>query len=164
MKTLAKSIITTAMTVALAAGIAKAAHSADRSKIETTLSTYEQALNNANTDKVMSLYTDDGVFMPQNYLPNVGKTAVRAAYEGIFKTIKLDIEFTVDEILQLSPGWAVARTRSEGSIIIKASGDKVPGNNQELFLLQKQNGGEWKIARYIFSTTNPPSQLNMAVS
>ena len=106
----------------------------------------------------MMLYADDGVFMPQHSAPNVGKEAIRAAYDGVFQAIKLDIEFTVDEILQVSPGWAFARTRSEGFVTINATGDKGPEANQELFVFQKQEDGDWKIARYIFSTINPPRQ------
>ncbi len=83
---------------------------------------------------------------------------VRAAYDGVFQAIKLNIEFTVNEVLQVAPDWAFARTRSEGFVTINATGDKGPEANQELFVLQKQDDGEWKIARYIFSTTNPPRQ------
>jgi ketosteroid isomerase-like protein len=91
-------------------------------------------------------------------VPNVGKEAIHAAYDGVFQTIKLDIEFTVDEIIQVAPDWAFARTRSEGFVTINATGDKGPEANQELFVFQKQDDDTWKIARYIFSTTNPPRQ------
>ena len=30
--------------------------------------------------------------------------------------------------------------------------------NQEVFLLHRENDGQWRFARYIFSTTNPPRQ------
>ncbi|MEE8059726.1 MAG: SgcJ/EcaC family oxidoreductase [Pseudomonadales bacterium] len=170
MKTLIKPLIAAAAATALLfAGIAAAAiafsagnaaadHHRDRTKIETVLSTYEKALNALDADTVMTLYADDGVFMPQHSAPNIGKEAVRAAYNGVFQAIKLDIEFTVDKILQVSPEWAFARTRSEGFVTINATGDKGPEANQELFVFQKQDDGEWKIAQYIFSTTNPPRQ------
>ena len=158
MKTPFKPLIAAAAALCLSAGIAAADHHADRTKIETLLSTYEQALNASDAAAVMTLYADDGVFMPQHSAPHVGKEAVRAAYDGVFEAIKLDIEFTVDEILQVSPHWAFARTRSEGLVTINATGDKGPEANQELFVLNKQEDSEWKIARYIFSTTNPPQQ------
>lgn len=157
MKTLTKPFIAAAAALALFAGVTAADH-ADRTKIETVLSTYETALNASDADTVMTLYADDGVFMPQHSAPNVGKEAVRAVYDGVFQVIKLDIEFTVDEVLQVAPDWAFARTRSEGFVTVNATGDKGPEANQELFILQKQDDGEWKIARYIFSTTNPPRQ------
>ena len=52
-------------------------------------------------------------------------------------------------------GWAFARMNSAGTTTIKATGDKVAEGNQELFTLRKVDG-VWKIARYGFSTTNPP--------
>ncbi len=156
MKILTKSLIAAAL--ALSAGIAAADYHADRTQIETVLSTYEKALNASDTDAVMMLYADHGVFMAQHRVPNVGGEAVRAAYDGAFQAIKLDIEFTVDEILQVGPEWAFVRTRSEGFVTINATGDKGPEANQELFVFQKQDDGKWKIARYIFSTTNPPRQ------
>ena len=158
MKSPLKPLIAVAVALCLSAGIAAADHHADRTKIEALLSTYEKALNASDAATVMTLYADDGVFMPQHSAPNVGKEAVRATYDGVFEAIKLDIEFTVDEILQVSPHWAFARTRSEGLVTINATGDKGPEANQELFVLQNQEDGEWKIARYIFSTTNPPQQ------
>jgi uncharacterized protein (TIGR02246 family) len=156
MKTLTKPLIAAAAFLSLSAGIATADHHADRTEIESVLSTYEKALNASDADAVMTLYVDDGVLMPQHSAPNVGKEAVRAAYDRVFQAIELDIEFTVDEILQVSPEWAFARTRSEGFVTVNATGDKGPEANQELFVFQKQGDGDWKIARYIFSTTNPP--------
>ena len=156
MKTLSNAIAAAALVSGAAS--AEAAQDFDRSKIEAVLSTYEKALNESSVDTVMTLYANDGVFMPQHSLPNVGKKAVHAAYNRVFQSIKLNIKFTIDEILQVSPGWAIARTRSAGFVTINATGDKGPEANQELFVFQKQESGEWKIARYIFSTTNPPRQ------
>ncbi len=155
MKTLTKTLTTVAAALALSAGVATADYHADRSKIETVLSTYEKALNASDTDTVMSLYADDGVFMAQHRAPNVGKEAVRAAYDGAFQAIKLDVVFTVDEVLQVAPEWAFARTRSTGFVTINVTGDKGPEANQELFVFHKQDDGKWQIAQYIFSTTIP---------
>lgn len=158
MKTLTKPIIISATALALSAAVAAADHHAERSKIETVLSTYEKALNASDTDTVLTLYADNGVFMAQHSAPNVGKDAVRTAYNAVFKAITLDVEFTITEIQQVSPEWAFALTVSEGFVTINATGDKQAEANQELFIFQKQDNGDWKIGRYIFSTTNPPRQ------
>jgi uncharacterized protein (TIGR02246 family) len=155
MKTLSNAIVAAALVSGASAAVA--AQDLDRTKIEAVLATYEKALNESSTDTVMTLYASDGVFMPQHSLPNVGKNAVRAAYSHVFEAIKLNIKFTIDEILQVSPEWAIARTRSAGFVTINATGDRGPEANQELFVFQKQESGDWKIARYIFSTTNPPA-------
>ena len=156
MKTFTIPIIAAAAALALSAGVASAEYHAEHTKIETVLSIYEEALNASDVDTVMTLYADDGVFMAQHSAPNVGAEAVRVAYDGVFQAITLNIEFTVDEIHQVSPDWAFARTRSEGFVTINATGDRGPEANQELFIFQKADDGSWKIARYVFSTTNPP--------
>ncbi|MCB1613726.1 MAG: SgcJ/EcaC family oxidoreductase [Lysobacterales bacterium] len=154
--------LTSALLVAgvasVSAGFAAEFPAGDRAAIETVLSRYESALNQADVESVLSLYAEDGVFMPQHSLPSVGKDAVRSAYEGVFNAISLEIAFTVDEVVQLAPTWAFARTRSEGFVSVHANGERAPEANQELFLLHKSPAGEWQIARYIFSTTNPPRQ------
>jgi len=132
-----------------------AAAAARDDKIVSVLRIYERALNGGDVDGVLRLYAEDGVFMPQHSPPQVGKDAVRAAYEKVFKAIDLNINFDILEIEILSDTWAFARTTSSGTTRINATGDKVPENNQELFVLKKQISGEWEIARYIFSTTNP---------
>ena len=55
----------------------------------------------------------------------------------------------------MADDWAFARTHSAGTTTINATGDQVVEGNQELFVLKKTDDGNWKIARYCFSTTNP---------
>src|SRR5437868_12716967 len=128
----------------------------EKTAITSLLSSYEAALNASNTAAVMPLYADDAVFMPPNNQPAVGAAAVRQAYEALFKAIKLDLKFTVAEVVQVAPDWAFARTNSAGTLTVNAAGAKSAEANQELFIFKKGADGAWKIARYSFSTTNPP--------
>ena len=125
-------------------------------KIETLLGQYEQALNASDTDQVMPLYAEDGVFMPQHSPSQVGAAAVRQAYDFVFANIKLNVVFDIQEIVLTSENWAIARTNSAGTVTVLATGDSGPEANQELFVFKKDHAGDWKIARYAFSTTNPP--------
>ena len=125
--------------------------------VAAVLAEYQDALNQSDTDAVMKLYASDGVFMPQHFPSSVGAVAVRKAYLAVFEAIKLRVEFKVAEVLQIAPDWAIARTNSAGTAKVNATGDGGPEANQELFVFQKINDA-WKIARYCFSTTNPPKQ------
>ncbi len=118
------------------------------------LSRYQDALNQSDTDAVMELYASDGVFMPQHSPSSIGLEAVRKAYEAVFQNIKLSVKFNAQEVVEISPNWVFARTNSAGTVNVHATGAGGPEANQELFLFQKI-GGDWKIARYCFSTTNP---------
>src|SRR5580698_200636 len=64
-------------------------------------------------------------------------------------------KFTIAEIVELGPGWALARTNSAGTTTDHATGKKSAEGNQELFIFEKDDDGAWKIARYSFSSTNP---------
>jgi uncharacterized protein (TIGR02246 family) len=129
---------------------------ADEKAIAATLGKYQDALNQSNTDAVMKLYAADGVFMPQNSPSSVGAQAVRKAYDAVFDAIKLTVKFDIVEVRQLAPEWAFARTNSAGRVKVNATGETSAEGNQELFVFQKI-ADTWKIARYCFSTTNPPA-------
>lgn len=159
MKSILRIILSAAAILSSLATVSAAAEDADTKAIRQQLLLYEKALNASDTDSVLKLYATDAVFMPQHSLPAVGRQAVRTAYDNVFKAIKLDIRFDVDEVQTLSSTWAYARTRSKGTVKVQGR-DLPPGAeaNQELFLLTKEADGQWRFARYIFSTTNPPAQ------
>ena len=127
---------------------------ANEKAVAAVLAQYQDALNQSDTDAVMKLYAPDGVFMPQNSSSSVGADEVRRAYDAVFKTIKLTVQFNVAEVVEVAPNWVFARTNSAGTVKVHATGAGGPEANQELFLFQKIDGA-WKIARYCFSTTNP---------
>jgi uncharacterized protein (TIGR02246 family) len=127
---------------------------ANETAVAEVLAKYQDALNQSDTDAVMKLYAPDGVFMPQNSPSSVGAGEVRKAYDAVFKTIRLAVQFNVAEVIEMAPNWVFARTNSAGTVKVHATGAGGPEANQELFLFQKIDGA-WKIARYCFSTTNP---------
>jgi uncharacterized protein (TIGR02246 family) len=128
---------------------------ANEKAVAEALSKYQDALNKSDTDAVMKLYAFDAVFMPQNSPSSVGTDEVRGAYDAVFQTIKLTVKFNVAEVVEIAPNWVFARTNSAGTVKVHPTGSGGPEANQELFLFQKIDGA-WKIARYCFSTTNPP--------
>jgi uncharacterized protein (TIGR02246 family) len=122
--------------------------------VRALIKSYETSLNAGDADVIAGLYAQDAVFMPQHFGPVEGNEAIHASYKQILGMISLDIEFVIDE-LHVRGKWAWARTRSAGTTTILANGAEVSEGNQEIFIFEKV-GKEWLIARYIFSTTNPP--------
>ena len=123
--------------------------------IRNVMSSYESALNASNTEAAMPLYAEDGVFMAPNNQSAVGKASVRQAYDAVFKAITLKVKFTIVELVVMSTQWAFARTNSTGTQKINSTGATSHEANQELFIFKKGGDGQWRIARYGFSTTNP---------
>jgi uncharacterized protein (TIGR02246 family) len=122
------------------------------------LQAYNAALNSSDTNLVMPLYADDGVFMPPYSPSAVGAEAVRKAYDAVFAAIKLTVKFDIEEIVELSPEWVFARTNSAGTTLNHATGGTSAEGNQELFIFRKDRDGKFKIARYSFSPTKPPNK------
>ncbi len=150
-------LIQTIVAAALILGSPSGAHATDLdiAQIEAVLKGYERVLNASDVDGVVKLYTENGVFMAQHNPSAVGIRQVEAAYTAVFQAIDLNVEFDIVEVEVIADDWAFARTNSSGTTTINATGDKLAEGNQELFVLQKIDG-DWKIARYGFSTTNPP--------
>ena len=128
---------------------------ADQEAIRAAMSSYEAALNGSNTEAAMTLYAEDGVFMAPNNQSAVGKAAVRRAYDAVFKAITLKVRFTIAELVVMASQWAFVRTNSAGTQKINATGATSAEANQELFIFRKGDDGQWRIARYSFSSTNP---------
>jgi len=127
----------------------------DESAIRAVLASYNGALNTGSTDAALALYADDGVFMPPYSPSAVGKEVVRKAYDAVFRELKFDVKFTIAELVMMAPNWAYVRTNSAGATGHASTGKTTAEANQELFIFRKDGDGEWRIARYSFSPTNP---------
>ena len=113
------------------------------------LHTYERSLNAGDAALAASCYTADGVFMPTGQ-PTVTAAGIRQAYEGIFGVIHLEVTFSIDEIVVASDDIAYALTRSNGVQTVLATDTQSAESNREVFIFGNDGGG-WKIARYMFN-------------
>ena len=132
--------------------------STDEKAITTILHSYRDALNASSVSAVVPLYAPSAILMAQSFPTTFGTSAIKSAYETIFKAITLKVDFDIKEIVLTGTEYAFARTSSAGTQTINATGETSQEGNQELFVLVKngETGGEWKIGRYCFCTTNPP--------
>ena len=139
-----------------AASVVAATPAADKVAITSVLSAYEAALNASDIEAIRRLYAEDVVLMRPFRPSVVGKAAVRQPAAAGAR--KLNIKFTIAEIVEMAPDWAFARTNSAGTITLNATGETSPEANQELFIFRKDTDGAWKIARYSFAPTIPRPQ------
>ena len=129
----------------------------EESAIRAVMASYNDALNRGSTDAALMLYAEDGVFMAPYSQSAVGKEAVRKAYDAVFSELKFDVEFSIAELVMMAPNWAYVRTNSAGTTGHASTGKTTAESNQELFIFRKDGDGKWRIARYSFSPTNPPT-------
>lgn len=121
--------------------------------IQSILQSYETALNANDIDAILDLYGEATVFMPQHAPALVGREAVRAGYQQVFASIKLQIRFDIHEV-EVIGDWAWARTSSAGRTRLLAEDVEIAEGNNELFVFRREHG-HWKIHRYLFATNQP---------
>ena len=125
-------------------------------EITKQIKAYEKALNAGEANAALAVYGSDPIFMAQNMEAFVGRAAVQASYERIFRAIKLNVVFNIHEIVSMGDDLAYARTTSAGQTEILAADKTVKEANNELFIFRKE-AGQWRIHRYLFATSNPPA-------
>jgi uncharacterized protein (TIGR02246 family) len=125
------------------------AQSNQKAEIEKLIFAYRDALNASDANKVVALYTTDGVLLPNAAPTAVGAEKVKGTYQYVFDNFKYNLEFTIGEIV-VNGNTAFARSTSKGSFVIKASNQTVPDENRELFVFEKVKGA-WKIAHYMYN-------------
>ena len=118
------------------------------------LKAYEKSLNTSDAQAALALYGSEPIFMAQNAPAFIGREAVQASYEQIFQVLKLNVVFTVHEIVEMGGDLAYGRTTSAGQQEILATHKMSTEANNELFIFRKEQG-QWKIHRYLFATSNP---------
>ena len=122
--------------------------------IVNVITAYEKSLNASDSRTALALYGEDPIFMPQYSVALSGRDAVKAGYETVFSTLKLNVNFTIHEVVEMGD-LAYVRTTSAGKSEILAQKTTVKEGNNELFIFRREYG-KWKIHRYLFASSSPP--------
>ncbi|UYZ63092.1 YybH family protein [Hymenobacter weizhouensis] len=125
-------------------------HAAERKAIQQLLNTYGAALNASDAAKITSLFAQDGVFAAPGSPTATGPTQIRAAFDGLFGAVTLNLQFTPAEIVVVNSRYAFATSTSSGTVLVKANGQTATNSYRELWVFVKENR-QWKIARYLFN-------------
>lgn len=117
---------------------------ADEEAIRKLVATWLDASRAGDTDKVLSLMTDDVVFLTPGQPPMRGKAAFVASQSSV-KGFDIDARGEVEEIRVLGD-WAWMWTRLTVTMTPKGGGPPVERAGNTLSILSKQ-AGRWMIAR-----------------
>jgi uncharacterized protein (TIGR02246 family) len=123
--------------------------------IAASFSALEKAFNQSDAEGVEKLCTSDAVMMAPDSPDVVGSEEIRKYHQHLFEALSVELGIKATEIQQVAPDWILARDSVTGAGKLKASGQTVPLNGHGLYAFRKVNGA-WKIARFSFSSINPP--------
>ena len=120
-------------------------------------SRYSSSLNSGDIDLWMSLWVDDGVQMPPNEPPVIGRQAIRARNKGVLDRFTFNMTISNEEV-GVGEGWAFARGTYRATLTPKAGGGApLSIDGKYMSILARQSDGSWKIHRDIFNSNVPPA-------
>lgn len=117
--------------------------------VERAVRAYFEALNRSDVDGVVSAFAEDGSLMGDERETATGHVQLRRAFEGIFKTLRLQREPFIDQIRE-GADMAAALTHTTGTLTVLASNTTMDLPSRELFVLRKFGNG-WRITEYMFN-------------
>jgi len=119
----------------------------DAQAIRQATTTLETAFNAKDVDKILSLYTDNSVFMPPNKPLLRGRGPLKGFYEGLLKGGSTDLKLTPEDVAGHGP-----LAYESGSYSMMNG----PTHDRGKFLFVFRNmGGNWKIEYTSWSSDLP---------
>jgi uncharacterized protein (TIGR02246 family) len=125
-------------------------------EIADVIKAYEKALNTSDTQAALALHGSEPIFLPEYSQALSSRDAVKAGYDYVFQNLKLNVTFTIHEIVEMGGDLAYVRTTSAGKTDILWKKVTKKEANNELFIFRKE-AGKWEIHRYLFASSNPPA-------
>ncbi|HMI56529.1 MAG TPA: nuclear transport factor 2 family protein [Gemmatimonadaceae bacterium] len=117
---------------------------------------YVRVINSNNIDSLVSMMTDDVVFLAANAPPIVGKPAVRAWAVDYLKAFKTKWDKPVQEFV-VSGDYAFERYKYTSTDTPIGGGKDVVDTGWGLVVYHRDADGTWRVARDAFGPDHPQS-------
>jgi len=115
---------------------------------------YSSSLNSGDLDRWMSLWADNGVQMPPDEPPVIGKEAIRARMKAVLDRFAFNMKISNEEV-RAGGDWAFARGTYQATLTPKAGGAAGSIDGKYMTILTRQADGSWEIYRDIFNSNVP---------
>ena len=115
-------------------------------EISSAAAKWDAAINNADFDALLSLYTADGRLMPPGAQPVTGPLAIRDYFAGRGRSVR---NHKV-ELVDVLPIGNYAYTTSHFTATLVLNEKATPISGSTVRLLERQADGHWKIKSHIF--------------
>jgi len=129
----------------------------ERQEIETLNKDWLAAEARKDIPKLLTLVTDDVVFLPINWSAVVGKEAVGAMYRAFFDRFSVVEHTTSISEVGITDDWAFVWGSDKLILTPKAGGASVELNGHGMSILQRDAQGEWRFARGINNLSPKPA-------
>jgi ketosteroid isomerase-like protein len=115
-------------------------------EISSVAAKWDAAINNADFDALLPLYTADGRLMPPGAQPVTGPLAIRNFFAGRGRSVR---DHKV-ELVDVLPSGNYAYTTSHYTATLVVNEKATPISGSTVRLLERLPDGHWKIKSHIF--------------
>ncbi|HUX89961.1 MAG TPA: SgcJ/EcaC family oxidoreductase [Gallionellaceae bacterium] len=109
-----------------------------------------------DAEALLSLYADDPVLMPWGQPAVFGKDAIRPLYQSVFKEYAFSSQNRVMDV-EASGDWGYFWCTYRLTATPKAGGKPLEEEGKSVFIVRREQGGAWKIARLIDNSDRAPT-------
>lgn len=109
-----------------------------------------------DADALLSLYADDPVLMPSGQPAVFGKDAIRPLYESVFRDYAITSQTRLRDI-EVSGDLGYFWCSYSLTATPKAGGEALEEDGKSVFIVRREHGGAWKIARLIDNSDQAPT-------
>ena len=127
---------------------------ADTAAINDIWTMYASSLEAGDLSAWLSLWTENGVQMPPNEPPVIGKDQIQKKNKPAFDQFTFEMEITNEEI-RVAGDLAFSRGTYTATFSPKNGDQPVLIDGKFMTILERQPDGSWKIHRDIFNSNVP---------
>ena len=130
----------------------------ERKGIDKTRNAYVSAWKAGDASKIAELYTEDALVLYPDQPAVTGRSAIVSYFRTFFDEFaQSDFDLSSAEV-EIAGQWAFDRGTYRWNGVPRAGGKPVEDSGKYLVILQRQAGGEWKIARDMDNSDRSASQ------
>ncbi len=128
---------------------------ADLKALDVVRDRHVAALNAGDAEAWAAQFTEDGVQMPPNAPGNIGKQNIALWSKGFLDQFHARFALAVDEV-RVFGEWAFERGTYTINLTPKGGGAPMQDIGKYVTIYQRKIGDNWRMARDIWNSNNPP--------
>lgn len=117
---------------------------------------WPEAAEAGDTERMISLYATDAVFLPPGSPPVEGRERIADLFRQQFGRFQVDVEFETDGIV-VERDLAYRRGCYRADLVGRENRDTVVARDEFLEIWRRGEDGIWRITRDMWNSTRPPS-------
>lgn len=117
---------------------------------------WPEAAEAGDTERMISLYATDAVFLPPGSPPVEGRERIADLFRQQFGRFEVDVEFDTEEIV-VERDLAYRRGSYRAELVGREDRDTVVARDKFLEIWRRGEDGAWRITRDMWNAVRPPS-------